>query len=98
MYSNTHRLVERNYGSVSDFIAAVQRNASSIAQGAAGSGYAALGVWVDDNRQGVFMRILRDNEMALGQSWAWRPHRAFALDRVADDALDWLAQKIRGIV
>jgi hypothetical protein len=87
-----HRLTRENYGSSLDFLSEVQRHAVRIAEG--GSSNAMLGVWLDDSRKGVSMRLVRDTEMGLGQSWAWRPHRAFALERVEDVALPWLAEVI----
>jgi hypothetical protein len=87
-----HRLTRENYGSSLDFLSEVQRHAVRIAEG--GTGNTMLGVWLDDNRKGVSMRLVRDTEMGLRQSWAWRPHRAFALERVEDVALPWLAEVI----
>lgn len=97
MYSNSHRVLAENYPTFRAYVAAVRRTALSIAQDGAGTGYGILGVWLDADRRGVFLRIVRDVEMNLAQGCGWRPHKAFALDKVADGGLEWLSTEIREI-
>lgn len=96
MHGNMHRLTARNFSNWDGFLAAVRHHAVRIAQdGAMAAGGGVLGVWLDDDRRGVSMRVLRDSEMHWGQSWLWRPHRTFALDRVAEDGVSWLTDALR---
>ena len=99
MNINHYRLVEHNYSSFSAFVGAAQCSMASIAQdGAGGQAEGLLGVWVDDNRRGVSMRLLRWQEVNSEAAWVWRPLRAFPLDRVALEGVNWLADKLRGII
>lgn len=96
MVGNTHRLTEGCYGSTEALIEAAQRNAVQLAESGLNSGYSLLGIWLDDSRKGVSMRLIRDTELGLEQSWAWRPHKAFPVSDVAAYAPVWLDIAIRG--
>ena len=90
-----NRITETVCGSREEFVRQAQQRMASVAQdGATGAQGALVGIWLDHDRAGLCLRLVRQQEMDLGQGWAWRPHRAFPLDRAADEGVEWLLSEL----